>query len=268
MRVHCVIPDTQVKPGTPIDHLDWIGRYIVEKQPDVLVHLGDHADMASLSSYDRGKIQFEGRRYRADVEAAKRGWDVLNWAIETYNAQKRKNKDKQYQPEKVITLGNHEDRINRAIADNAILDGTIGVEDLELSRYGWQVHRFLEPVIIDGVHYAHFFYNPMTGKPWGGGLDTRIKNIGFSFTMGHQQGKLATQRYLADGTVQRGLVVGSCYLHDEDYKGPQGNHHWRGIIMKHEVRDGNYDLMEVSLDYLCRRYEGVPLTEFEPKIYA
>jgi hypothetical protein len=54
--------------------------------------------------------------------------------------------------------------------------------------------------------------------------------------------------------VQRGLIVGSYYQHDEDYKGPQGNHHWRGIIVKHEVRDGNYDMMEVSMDFLRERY--------------
>ena len=33
MRTHLVIPDTQVKLNTPVDHLDWIGRYIVEMQP-------------------------------------------------------------------------------------------------------------------------------------------------------------------------------------------------------------------------------------------
>jgi hypothetical protein len=50
------------------------------------------------------------------------------------------------------------------------------------------------------------------------------------------------------------VMAGACYLHDEDYKGPYGNHHWRGIIVKHEVCDGEYDIMKVSLDYLLRRY--------------
>jgi hypothetical protein len=59
---HLIIPDTQVRPGVPTDHLKWIGQYAVEKRFDVLMHLGDHWDMSSLSSYDRGKGQMEGRR--------------------------------------------------------------------------------------------------------------------------------------------------------------------------------------------------------------
>ena len=41
-RRYVVIPDTQVKPGVPTDHLEWAGRYVAEKRPDVVVHLGDH----------------------------------------------------------------------------------------------------------------------------------------------------------------------------------------------------------------------------------
>ena len=68
------------------------------------------------------------------------------------------------------------------------------------------------------------------------------------------------------------MVWGNCYLHDEDYRGHQANAERRGIMVKHEVVDGTYDPMVVSLDYLCRKYEGVPLTEFMrenyPEIYA
>lgn len=270
MRVHLVIPDTQVKAGVPLDHLEWIGRYIVDYQPDVIVHIGDHADMPSLSEYDRNKSCFHGRRYREDVFWAKRGWDMLNAPIEEYNEKRRGYKCKLYRPEKHMTLGNHEYRIQRAIEKDAVqLEGVIGIkEDLGLDRYGWEVHDFLETVTIDGVAYSHYFYQPMSGKPYSGeNLLLRLKNVGHSFTMGHQQGKLIAQRYLSNGTTQRGLVVGSAYLHDEDYKGPQANHHWRGIIVKHEVREGNYDLMEVSLDFLCRKYEQMRLSTFLAEKY-
>jgi hypothetical protein len=52
---HLFIPDVQAKEGVPFDHLDWIGRFIVDKKPDVIIQAGDFADMPSLSSYDRGK---------------------------------------------------------------------------------------------------------------------------------------------------------------------------------------------------------------------
>ena len=56
-----VIPDVQCKEGVDISHLEWIGKYAAEKKPDVIVCLGDFADMPSLSTYDIGKKSFEGR---------------------------------------------------------------------------------------------------------------------------------------------------------------------------------------------------------------
>ena len=38
MLKHMVIPDTQVKPDNPIEHLKWAGQYAVEKKPDVMGH--------------------------------------------------------------------------------------------------------------------------------------------------------------------------------------------------------------------------------------
>jgi hypothetical protein len=36
--------------------------------------------------------------------------------------------------------------------------------------------------------------------------------------------------------------------------GAQGNHYWRGIVVLHEVNDGCFDEMFVSLDFLKKRY--------------
>lgn len=62
MSRHLVIPDTQVKPNESIDHLLWAGKYAVDMQPDTIICIGDWWDMGSLSSYDKGKKSFEGRR--------------------------------------------------------------------------------------------------------------------------------------------------------------------------------------------------------------
>jgi hypothetical protein len=251
---HLVIPDTQCKPGVPLEHLLWLGDYIADKRPETIVHLGDHWDMPSLSEYDKGKKVAEGRRYSADIAAGNLGLDLLMRPIQNLNARLREKHEPLYKPRKVFTLGNHEQRIQRHVNANAHLAGKIGYHDFNLKQHGWEVHDFLQLVNVDGIAYAHYFPNPNSGKPWGGAVLLRLKNIGFSFTMGHQQGKQQAERYLQDGTAQRGLVIGSYYQHDEEYKGPQGNYHWRGVIMKHEVTEGNYDLMEVSLNYLRNRY--------------
>jgi len=261
-RTHLVIPDTQAKPGVPTDHLGWIGAYIVERKPDVVVHLGDHADMPSLSSYDVGKRVFEGRRYRADIDAANEAFDILCAPLEDYNAAKAKWRKPRYEPQLHFLLGNHEDRISRAVNDDAKLDGTIGLDDLNYANHGWTVHPFLQPVAIDGVYYAHYWAAPMTGRAYGGTAASRLAKIGHSFVMGHQQTLDYAVRFLANGQQQFGLVAGACYLHDEDYKGPQGNAHWRGVIVLHQVENGAADPMFVSLDYLCRKYEGVTLDKF------
>ena len=180
--------------------------------------------------------------------------EALLKPIWEYNNRKKKNKEKLYKPRMIFTTGNHEHRIARTLETEPRLDGMIGLHNLELDKFGWEVYPFLQPVNVDGIWYAHYFYNPMTGKPYGGKCTTRLNNVGFSFTMGHQQGKDEAEKWLANGKTIRGLVVGSFYQHDEDYKGPQGNAHWRGCIYKHEVKDGNYCLMELSLNYLLENW--------------
>jgi hypothetical protein len=266
---HLVIPDTQAKAGVPTDHLSWIGRYIVEEfhdKPIKIIHLGDHADMPSLSLYDKGKKAMEGRRYVADIEAANEAWAILNKALEDFNKNRKRTKHKPWTPERHILLGNHEDRISRAVNADAQLEEVISTDDLDYARTGWQVHPFLKPVELDGIIYAHYFQNTMTGKPLGGSALARLKTLGHSYTMGHQQVLDYGIRFVK-GQSQHALVAGACYLHDEDYKGYQGNAHWRGIIVCHEVASGSYDPMFVSLDYLCRRYEGITLVDFMKKKY-
>lgn len=251
---HLFIPDCQVKPGVPIEHLRWIGKYIVRKKPDVIVNIGDFADMPSLSSYDKGKKSFEGRRYKADIAAAKRGMDALLGPLREYNAHQRQIKAKQYKPRLVLTLGNHEQRIARAVENQAELDGVIGYHDLPYQD--WEVHDFLKPVWISGICYVHFMANPMTGNPYSGMASNILQKVGHSFVCGHQQKLDSHTRTLITGQQQWGIIAGACYLHDEDYKGYQGNKHWRGIIMLHRVVDGSFDPCFISLDYLRDRYSG------------
>lgn len=240
-RKHFVIPDTQVRPGVPTEHLTWAARYITEhaSRGDVLVHLGDHWDMSSLSSYDKGKRSFEGRRYKADVEAGNDAFRLLSDGTADVSLERH------------ILRGNHEDRIRRTIETDPWLEGVVTMDDLQSP--GWHVHEFKTTVDIDGVLYSHYFYNSRTGYPWGGMVATILKNVGRSFVQGHRQGLEVGMHQLSTGGRRRGIVAGSFYQHSEEYLGPQGDH-WRGMLMLTEVQDGDFDLVEVSLDYLRRKY--------------
>jgi len=246
-----------------MDFLEWIGAYAVAREPDVIIHLGDFADMPSLSSYDKGKRSMEGRRYVEDIEAAHDGWDIFTRPI--YARLKRRTR---WRPRFIFLRGNHEDRITRAVEHDPQLEGVLGQQDLPWEDdERWEVHPFLQPVFVDGVGYAHYWYRPNSGRPYAGSIESRLKNIGHSFTQGHEQtflhGSLATYR-----GAHHGLVAGACYLHDESYKGPQGNEHWRGVIMKHEVKNGDYDLMQVSLNYLAKRYGNTTFAKARTRLKA
>jgi hypothetical protein len=274
MTIHIVIPDNQVRPGVPTDHLRWVGQYIVDQfagKPDIkIINLGDFWDMPSLSSYDKGKGAAEGRRVVDDIKAGNAGMQLLDKALNEFNAKQRRNKEKQWNPMRILLRGNHEERADRAANNDPEWLGVIGTGlDVELPMLspGWEVVPFLDIRWVDGIGYSHYFYNPMSGRPYGTAAASRLKQVGHSFTMGHQQTLDYAIRFVGNRS-QHALIAGSCYLHDEGYKGPQGNSHWRGIIVKHQVEDGSYDPMFVSLDYLCRRYEGVPLSEFLGERYG
>ena len=250
---HCVIPDVQFKPGNDTKFLTNIGNYIVEKQPEVVVQIGDFADMSSLSSYDQGKKSFEGRRYKADIEAVHRAMEALLTPLHEYNTKQRRTKHQQYHPRLVLTLGNHCDRINRAVNNDPKLDGTIGLSDLKYEQYGWEVLPYLQPVIIDNIAYCHFFVTGVMGRPCSS-AQMQLNKHHMSVVSGHQQGLQIATGHKADGSRLTSIIAGSCYEHDEDYLGPQGNKHWRGILMLHEVNNGSFDLSPISLPFLAKKY--------------
>lgn len=256
MREHFILPDKQVSPEHCfMDHIEAAGNYAVERKPDVIVDLGDHFDMPSLSSYDKGTKRAEGRHVEDDIEIGKLAMERFMKPINAYNALRKKHKMKLYKPELHFCLGNHEERIMRHVNANPELHGFLSYDNLELESFGWTVHDFLELVEIDGITYSHYMANPNTGRPWGGVARTRLNNVGFTFTMGHQQGKDLAEKHLANGQVIRALIAGSYYVHDEDYKGYQGNAHWRGCIYKHDVKgDGDYSLMELPIEYMLREW--------------
>ena len=73
-----IIADTQAKSEEDLEYLLWIGKYIADKKPDIIVHIGDHFDMPSLSSYDKGTSKIEGKRLYKDIEAGVEGFKLLN----------------------------------------------------------------------------------------------------------------------------------------------------------------------------------------------
>ena len=251
MNRHLVIPDTQCKPGESYEHLQWAARYAVATKPDVIIHLGDHWDMPSLSSYDVGKKSFEGRRYAADIEAGNKAMTAFMKVIRDEQKRLRKHKKRIWKPRFVFTLGNHENRIERAIENDAKLEGLMSYEDLNLKD--WEVYPFLQPVIIDGVAYCHYFTSGVMGRPVSN-AKLLLQKKHMSAVMGHVQDRDIAFDRDASGKRMTALFAGIYYQHDEEYLNPQTNGSWSGLWMFNEVQDGAFDEMPISMTYLRRRY--------------
>jgi hypothetical protein len=246
---HMVVPDTQVRPGVKIDHMRWAGLYAASKHVDRIIHLGDHWDMASLSCYDKGKRGFEGRRYKKDIEA---GNAAMRLFMEPVLEEMQRTPE--WKPTFTFTLGNHEQRIWRAVEDDPQLEGLMSYDDLDLS--GWHAEDYLEVAQLDGVCYSHFFVSGVLGRPVSSAKALVTKRHR-SCVMGHVQKAEIDVQYDATGRRLTGIFAGCFNQHDEMYLGPQVNAAtWKGLWILYNCKDGEFTFNNIPLAFLKDRYRG------------
>lgn len=249
-RDHLVLPDRQARPGSTFEVDEAIGNYIEEHKPEVIIDIGDHADMPSLSAYDKGKKSFEGRRYKNDIEASlsahKKQWGQVPSLAPGGD----------YDPLTIMIIGNHEERILRAVEDDAKLDGLLSIEDLKYHNWFKVVSPFLDPVIVDGVCYVHYAFKTLPKSPIGGKHQARaiLDQYMMSTTVGHCPEFDYAETYRGDNQRIQCIVAGSRFDHWEEYAGMRNNRYWRGIIHKKNVMNGCYDFEKISLERLLDEY--------------
>jgi len=250
-QTHLVIPDIHAHPSYSNERADWLSKLIIDVSPDVVIQIGDAADMESLCSYDKGKRAFHGRSYKKDIDAH------LEFQERLWGPVRRRKKKL---PRTVFLEGNHEHRIEKALDLSPELQGTIGLKDLDLDRYYDEVIRYKGQtpgqVCIDGVTYAHYFVSGIMGRALSGKHPaySLVSVGGTSCTAGHS--------HLADfhihsgvnGKKTMGLVCGVYQDYDSEWAGVVNNLWWRGVVIKRNVENGVYDVQFVSLDSLNREY--------------
>jgi hypothetical protein len=253
-----VIPDVQVRAGVPTDHIEAAANYCVAHEPDKIVVIGDWWDCPSLNKFATN-LELEGARISEDMQAGKDAMNLFMSVFTKENKRRKKKKLKSYNPDFYFCVGNHDPqvRIPRLISQYPILEGFIKDDSTEfLEGHGYTVVPFLEILTISDIRFSHYFQNMHSAKkgPLSGSIVTMLKNAGFSFVMGHQQGKKIYSHLLGDGTRRLGACVGSFYQHKETYEGVQGTNNWMGIIVMNEVKLGGADICEVSLEYLLEEH--------------
>lgn len=254
MTTHLVVPDQHAHPDFNNDRADWLGKFIKELKPDVVINMGDAADMPSMSSYERGTGAFYARSYQKDIEAH------LDFQERMWSPMK---KSKKKQPRRVVLEGNHEYRVRKAIAVDPRLEGErygISFKDFEFDRY---YHNVVEynggtPGIIniDGVFYAHYFISGVMGRPIGGehhAYSLLAKNF-TSCTAAHSHTIDFAVRTDSRRRKLMGLVAGVFQDYDSSWAGHVNDLWWSGVVVKRNVEDGAYEPQFVSMDTLRREY--------------
>lgn len=222
-------------------------------KPDVVVNLGDQADMASLSSYDKGTRNFQGRSYAKDIAANAEFND--RW----WGPVKRTKKKLPY---RVVLEGNHEHRVEKALDLSPELEDTIGFNDYQFDDYYDTVVKYNGgtpgAIELDGILFAHYFITGISGRPIGGehsAFNHSVK-VGQSTVSGHSHLLDYNTRTNISGRTLNNLVAGCFHEYVPDWAGLIG-HLWRpGVAVLRNVENGNFDLEWVGIKQLREEYNN------------
>jgi hypothetical protein len=246
-----VIPDQHAHPEYPNDRADWLGRFIVDCRPDIVVNIGDGADMASLCSYDKGKKSFQGRTYSKDIDShtdfQERCWSTV-----------RRGKKKL--PRRIYLIGNHEERISRAVELQPELEGVIGYSDLALDEWYDTIVHYSGgtpgTIEVEGISFSHYSVGGIAARPISGehhAYSLLAKNHS-STVVGHSHTFDYCMRTRADGTKIIGVVAGCYQDYDSGYAGDAGRYWYRGLVVLDGVEKGVFDVRTISLSRLKEEY--------------
>lgn len=249
-----VVPDQHAHPDHHNNRADWIGRLILDLKPDVLVNMGDAADMPSLSSYDKGKASFNGASYQRDIEAhldfQERMWSPIK-------------KAKRKRPYSVVLVGNHEQRLDRALEYDPQLRGErygISPRNFDFETYYHEVVPYdgSTPGIynLDGVLFSHYFVSGIMGRPIGGvnHAASLIDKNYCSSVAAHSHTFDFTVRSSPSGKTLMGLVCGVYQDYSSPWAGSSGAFWERGLAILKDFEDGRWDLTWISIKAMEREY--------------
>lgn len=207
--------------------------------------------MPSLSGYDKGKKCFQGRTYSADIAS---GCDFNERLYAPIRQSKRKK------PYSIFLEGNHEQRLARAIQLSPELEGAISYKDYDITRWydTYVPYAGSTPgtVCINGVTYAHFCISGLMGRPVGGEhpAHSLLRTQFGSTVVGHNHLAEWVSRTTTDGRRIHGLCCGSYLDYDADWAGNLNRLWWSGVVILHNVDNGNFEPQFVSIDSLRKEY--------------
>lgn len=250
VKTHLVIGDAHADPNVSNRRFDWLGNFILENRPDVIIDIGDWGDFSSIGSYDKGKKEAWGKSFLKDAaayrDASKRAFGGIS-------------KVKGYRPKIIRCGGNHEEgRINKMVNDNPELEGLVSLDKLGIGEYNEEYVPFRDIKIVDGIAYCHYFYDRDSRYPLQTARAVLTKKV-HSGAFGHTHIRDFAETVRADGSRVAVTNVG-CFLDPErkgfGYAGLQGvERWWSGLCLFKGVDGrGSYDLQFIGIKEIQKEY--------------
>lgn len=239
-----VIPDAHAHPNYSMRRFGDMGECCAEfiatsKNEVVVVALGDWTDCSSITEHN-SKLSYEGQRYKYDVQSA------LDSQADFFRRIKARKKKL---PRFIMTMGNHEDRINRLVNEHPNLEGTIGVDDLGYKDFGWEVYPFQERCVVAGWTFIHGVPNRRGGLVSSENMGRNIAmKEGTSVVVGHHHGfdhhRIPYPNRPAIHGVNAGCITAKGFALGEGWSRPNAHVEWRGVIFIKNALDGDGDVQQ------------------------
>lgn len=209
-----VLGDSHAHPDETNERFEWLGRMIVSKQPDIVLDIGDSADLPSLMNFDKPRPTpvFEGfNALWRDVESYYDAQDRLMNII-------ARGKVK---PKFLKTQGNHEYRLNKVLQYEPRLRGFVGPEILREREYGWAVTPYGKILSAGGAHFSHLLPGGSSKMGPRGVISSKPGTAGvYCYGHTHRRGVY----YYTGLKPNHGAVINvGCY-----FRGEAKSHVWAG----------------------------------------
>lgn len=165
-----VIADTHLSPfHQDLDTWRMLAKYAIKTKPDIIVHLGDVADMDSLCwlKNQRGPYTTD-----EELDCVARHLDAFEDILQQDRNRCRRQHITMYRPTKILCLGNHDVR-----------NGFTGIDDIFTDR-NWDVFDYGVAVNIDNVYFSHCMAKGLTSNACGTS-DEILENWHGNIVCGH-----------------------------------------------------------------------------------
>lgn len=198
-----VIGDAHDDPTIPDkSRFEWAGKYAADAKADVVLSIGDFLNLNSLCFHIPDE-NYSGKAkptFLADIASGKLAFDALNSGLGNWN------------PEKHITVGNHENRLYRMEDQTPSAAGMYhALYDELLTNSGFTYSAYGDTTLYGGVGFTHIplgiMGRPSSARHLNGLGNDSVRDLVF----GHRH-RATAQPFPKIGGITVTLVDAGCFL--------------------------------------------------------